>query len=57
MELIEHPPILRIAAIPDHIPYTWIAMAILIVVSFVATRGCSSCRRARTSWRSSSSSS
>src|SRR5882724_10764489 len=38
MELIEHPPILHIAAIPDHILYTWIAMAVLVVVSFVATR-------------------
>ena len=38
MELIEHPPILHIAAIPDHILYTWIAMAILVAVSFVASR-------------------
>src|SRR5258705_11104531 len=38
MELIEHPPILHIAAIPDHILYTWIAMAVLVGVSFVATR-------------------
>ena len=38
MEAIEHPPILHIAAIPDHILYTWIAMAILVVVSFVASR-------------------
>ena len=38
MELIEHPPILHIAAIPDHILYTWIAMVILVVVSFVASR-------------------
>src|SRR5712671_915875 len=38
MELIEHPPILHIPAIPDHILYTWIVMAILVVVSFVATR-------------------
>ena len=53
MELIEHPPILHIPAIPDHILYTWIVMAILVVVSFVATRRvCSSCRpAARTSWR------
>ena len=38
MELIEHPPILHIAAIPDHILYTWIVMAILVVVAIVATR-------------------
>ena len=38
MEMIEHPPILHIPAIPDHILYTWLVMAILVVVSFVATR-------------------
>ena len=38
MELIEHPPILHIAAIPDHVLYTWIAMVILVVVAFVASR-------------------
>ena len=38
MEIIEHPPILHIAAIPDHILYTWIVMAILVMVSLVAGR-------------------
>jgi F-type H+-transporting ATPase subunit a len=38
VEIIEHPPILHIPAIPDHILYTWIVMGILVVVSFVATR-------------------
>jgi F-type H+-transporting ATPase subunit a len=38
MEIIEHPPILRLPGIPDHITYTWIAMVILVVVSFAATR-------------------
>src|SRR4029434_2097930 len=38
MEMIEHPPILHVAAIPDHILYTWIVMAILAVVAIVATR-------------------
>ncbi|HEX5529811.1 MAG TPA: F0F1 ATP synthase subunit A, partial [Methylomirabilota bacterium] len=38
MEMIEHPPILHIPAIPDHVLYTWFVMAILVVVSLVATR-------------------
>lgn len=40
MEAIEHPPILSLAplGIPDHVFYTWIAMAILLVVSVVASR-------------------
>ena len=38
MEMIEHPPILHLPAIPDHILYTWIVMAILAVVAVVATR-------------------
>jgi F-type H+-transporting ATPase subunit a len=38
VEIIEHPPILHIPAIPDHILYTWIVMAILVVVAIVATR-------------------
>jgi F-type H+-transporting ATPase subunit a len=35
---IEHPPLFTIPGVPDHVVYTWIAMAILIAVSFVATR-------------------
>jgi F-type H+-transporting ATPase subunit a len=38
VELIEHPPIFHIPAIPDHILYTWIVMGILVVISLVATR-------------------
>ena len=40
MEAIEHPPILSLAplGIPDHIFYTWIVMAILLVVSVAASR-------------------
>src|SRR5260370_8249696 len=38
MELIEHPPILHLPAVPDHVLYTWIVMAILIVVGFMASR-------------------
>ena len=38
MEIIDHPPILHFSGIPDHVTYTWIAMLIIIAVSFFATR-------------------
>lgn len=38
MDLIQHPPIFRLPAIPDHITYTWIVMGILVVVAVVASR-------------------
>jgi F-type H+-transporting ATPase subunit a len=38
MEMIEHPPLLHVAAVPDHILYTWIVMVILAVVAIAATR-------------------
>ena len=38
MGAIEHPPILTIPGVPDYILYTWVAMAILIALSFAATR-------------------
>jgi F-type H+-transporting ATPase subunit a len=38
MALIEHPPVLRLSGIPDHVTYTWIVMGILAVVAFVASR-------------------
>ena len=38
MDIIEHPPILRIPFIPDQVLYTWIVMGILLVVAVVATR-------------------
>src|SRR5713101_8545770 len=38
MELIEHPPILRVPHIPDQVLYMWIVMAVLVVVAIVATR-------------------
>jgi len=38
MGAIDHPPLFRIPGIPDHILYTWIAMAVLVVVSIAATR-------------------
>ena len=38
MGAIEHPPIFTIPGVPDHVVYTWIAMIVLIAVSFAATR-------------------
>jgi F-type H+-transporting ATPase subunit a len=38
MEAIEHPPIFRLPGIPDHVTYTWIAMVILILMGWFATR-------------------
>jgi F-type H+-transporting ATPase subunit a len=38
LEIIDHPPILHFSGIPDHVTYTWIAMLIIIAVSFFATR-------------------
>jgi len=38
MDLIEHPPIFRIPAIPDQVLYMWIVMGVLLVVAVVATR-------------------
>jgi F-type H+-transporting ATPase subunit a len=38
MEIIEHPPIVRLPGVPDHVTYTWVAMVVLITVAFVATR-------------------
>jgi len=35
---IEHPPIFRLPGIPDHVTYTWVAMAILVIAAFVASR-------------------
>jgi len=49
MDVIEHPPILRLPAffpfsllwrdhIPDHVVYTWLVMIILVATAFVASR-------------------
>ncbi|MEK6529807.1 MAG: F0F1 ATP synthase subunit A, partial [candidate division NC10 bacterium] len=38
MEAIEHPPLFAIPGVPDHLTYTWIVMAILMVVSLLASR-------------------
>src|SRR5262244_1567722 len=38
MELIEHPPIFHIPGIPDQVFYTWVVMAILVIVGVISTR-------------------
>jgi len=38
VEVIEHPPIFSLPGIPDHVTYTWLVMAILATVAFIATR-------------------
>jgi F-type H+-transporting ATPase subunit a len=38
MGAIEHPPILTVPGVPDHVLYTWIVMAVLIALSFAASR-------------------
>ena len=38
MAIIEHPPIIRLPGIPDHLTYTWVAMLVLIAVAFAASR-------------------
>jgi F-type H+-transporting ATPase subunit a len=38
VNVIEHPPILRLPGIPDHVTYTWLVMAILALAAFVASR-------------------
>src|SRR4029453_17595771 len=38
MGAIEHPPIFTIPGVPDYVLYTWVAMIVLIVVAFAATR-------------------
>ena len=57
MELIEHPPILRVPYIPDQVLYMWIVMAVLVVVSIVATRRLHLVPHGTQNMRSSSSSS
>ncbi len=38
MAAIEHPPIVSLPGIPDHVAYTWLVMIILSAVAFAATR-------------------
>jgi F-type H+-transporting ATPase subunit a len=38
MSVLDHPPILRLPGIPDHVTYTWLAMIILAGLAFVASR-------------------
>jgi F-type H+-transporting ATPase subunit a len=38
MGALEHPPILRLPTVPDHVAHTWVVMAILVLVAVLATR-------------------
>ncbi len=38
MGAIDHPPIVRLPGIPDHVAYTWLVMIILAALAFVASR-------------------
>ena len=38
MGVIEHPPIVHLPGIPDHITYTWVVMIILAALAFAASR-------------------
>jgi F-type H+-transporting ATPase subunit a len=38
MGVIEHPPIIHVPGIPDHVTYTWFVMIILGVLAFAASR-------------------
>ena len=38
MDVIEHPPILRLPGIPDHVTYTWVVMIVLTAVAFIVSR-------------------
>ena len=38
MEIIEHPPLLRLPGIPDHVLYMWVAMGVLLLLGVLATR-------------------
>lgn len=38
MGAIEHPPILTLPAIPDHVTYTWLVMILLTALAFAASR-------------------
>jgi F-type H+-transporting ATPase subunit a len=38
VDVIEHPPILRLPGIPDHVTYTWLAMIILTALALLASR-------------------
>ncbi|MBI2218031.1 MAG: F0F1 ATP synthase subunit A [Candidatus Rokubacteria bacterium] len=38
MEIIEHPPILQLPGIPNHVTYTWLVMIFLTALAFAASR-------------------
>jgi F-type H+-transporting ATPase subunit a len=38
VNVIEHPPIVHLPGIPDHVTYTWLVMIVLAALAFVASR-------------------
>ena len=36
MGVIEHPPIIRLPGVPDHVTYTWLVMIVLIGLALAA---------------------
>jgi len=38
VDIIEHPPIVRLPGIPDHVTYTWLVMLILVGLAVVGSR-------------------
>jgi F-type H+-transporting ATPase subunit a len=38
VDIIEHPPILQIPGIPNHVLYTWVGMIVLVALAFAASR-------------------
>ena len=38
MEVIEHPPLVHLPGIPDHVTYTWVVMIVLAGLAFAASR-------------------
>jgi F-type H+-transporting ATPase subunit a len=38
VDVIEHPPIVSLPGIPDHVTYTWLVMIVLATVAFIASR-------------------
>ena len=38
MGALEHPPILSLPGIPEHVTYTWVAMAILVAIALLHFR-------------------
>ena len=41
MNVIEHPPIVHLPGIPDHVTYTWLVIIVLVGLAFAASRNVS----------------